>query len=151
VKDSVVSLTLIKCGVEPNQNTDVEMHYFTYALYPHAEDWRRGGTVQEGYKLNLPMYAVNGGEAGKCYSFASVEQNNVILETVKQAESGEGTVLRLYEAHNARTKATVKLPEGVKAAYITNLLEEIEEELPVKDGKITFTVKPYEIMTILLK
>ena len=75
----------------------------------------------------------------------------MILETVKQAESGEGTVLRLYEAHNARTKATVKLPEGVKAAYITNLLEEIEEELPVKDGKITFTVKPYEIMTILLK
>ena len=151
VKDGVVSLTLIKCGVEPNQNTDVEMHYFTYALYPHAEDWRRGGTVQEGYKLNLPMYAVSGGEAGKKYSFASVNRDNVILETVKQAECGEGTILRLYEAHNAKTKVTVKVPCDVKAAYITNLLEEIEEELTVKDGEITFVIKPYEIMTILLK
>jgi alpha-mannosidase len=97
------------------------------------------------------MYAVSGGEAGKKYSFASVNRDNVILETVKQAECGEGTILRLYEAHNAKTKVTVKVPCGVKAAYITNLLEEIEEELTVKDGEITFVIKPYEIMTILLK
>ena len=151
VKDGVVSLTLIKCGVEPNQNTDVEMHYFTYSLYPHAEDWRRGGTVQEGYKLNLPMYAVSGGESGKKYSFASVDKDNVVLETVKQAEDGNGTVLRLYESHNTKTKVTLAVPAGFKNAYSTNLLEQIEEELTVNDGKVTFTIKPYEIMTILLK
>ena len=151
VKDGVVSLTLIKCGVEPNQNTDVEMHYFTYSLYPHAEDWRRGGTVQEGYKLNLPMYAVSGGEPGKKYSFASVDKDNVVLETVKQAEDGNGTVLRLYESHNTKTKVTLAVPAGFKNAYSTNLLEQIEEELTVNDGKVTFTIKPYEIMTILLK
>ena len=151
IKDGVLSLTLIKCGVEPNQNTDVEMHYFTYALYPHAEDWRRGGTVQEGYKLNQPMLAVDSGEPGKQFSFASVNRDNVILETVKQAEDGNGTVLRLYEAHNARTKVTVTVPAHVTAAYSTNLLEQIEEELHVIDGKVTFIIKPYEIKTILLR
>ena len=50
-----------------------------------------------------------------------------------------------------KTKVTVKVPAGVQTAYITNLLEEIQEELTVKDDTITFTVKPYEIMTILLK
>ena len=151
VKDGVLSLTLIKCGVEPNPNTDVELHTFTYALYPHAEDWSRGGTVQEGYKLNQPMYVVAAGDPGKQYSFASVDKDNVILETVKQAEDGCGTVLRLYEAHNARTKVTLTLPSGVKAAYSTNLLEQIEEELAVVDGKISFNMKPYEIKTILLR
>ena len=31
------------------------------------------------------------------------------------------------------------------------VIEQIEEELTINDGKITFTVKPFEIMTILLK
>jgi alpha-mannosidase len=75
----------------------------------------------------------------------------VVLETVKQAEDGNGTVLRLYESHNTKTKVTLAVPEGFKNAYSTNLLEQIEEELTVNDGKVTFTIKPYEIMTILLK
>ena len=97
------------------------------------------------------MRAVEAGMPGNQFSFASVNRDNVILETVKQAEDGNGTVLRLYEAHNARTKVTLTVPKYVTAAYSTNLLEQIEEELCVVDGKITFTVKPYEIKTILLR
>ena len=43
------------------------------------------------------------------------------------------------------------VPAGTKAAYLTNLLEEIESELEVVDNTVTFTIKPYEIVTILLK
>lgn len=151
VHDGVIGLTLIKSGVEPNPNADVEVHEFTYSLYPHGETWKQAGTVQESYKINQPAYAVAGGEAGKCCSYASVDKRNVILETVKQAEDGNGTVLRLYECENARTKASLRVPAGVSRAYSTNLLEEIEEELPVLDGKVAFTIKPYEIKTILLR
>ena len=151
VLDGVIGLTLLKSGVEPNPNADVEVHEFTYSLLPHAETWQEAGTVQEAYKLNLPAYAVSGGEAGKAVSFASVNRRNVILETVKAAEKVEGTVLRLYECENARTKVTVKLPEGAKVAYLTNLLEEVESELAVVDGTVTFTIKPFEIVTLLVK
>ena len=84
-------------------------------------------------------------------SYASVDQRNVILETVKEAENGSGTVLRLYEFENARTKTVLHVPAGVTRAYSTNLLEEIEEELPVENGQVAFTIKPYEIKTILLQ
>ncbi len=151
VMNGVIGLTLIKCGVEPNPNTDVEVHNFTYALYPHSETWKQAGTVAEAYNLNQPAYAVLGGEVGKTVSYASVDKQNVILETVKQAESGDGTVLRLYECENGRTKVALTVPASVTKAYATNLLEEIEEELPVIGGKVTFTIKPYEIKTILLK
>lgn len=151
VNDGVIGLTLLKSGVEPHPNADVEVHEFTYSLLPHAESWQEAGTVQEAYKLNQSAYAVIGGEAGKTASLASVNKRNVILETVKAAENGEGTVLRLYECENARTKVTVQLPEGTKAAYLTNLLEEIESELDVVNGTVTFTIKPYEIITVLTK
>ena len=147
----VVSLTLIKCGVEPNPNADVEVHHFTYALYPHAGTWSAEGTVREAYCLNQPARVCQGGRPGKSFSYASVSPANVVLETVKKAENGQGVVLRLYECENARTRTELTLPEGVKAAYSCNLLEEIEEELPVENGKIRFITKPYEIKTILLK
>ena len=151
VNDGTIGLTLLKSGVEPNPNADVEIHEFTYSLLPHAESWQEAGTVAEAYKLNQPAYAVCGGEAGKAVSFASVNKRNVILETVKAAEDGEGTVLRLYECENARTKVTLTVPADTKSAYLTNLLEEIESELPVENGKVTFTIKPYEIITVLIK
>ena len=151
VLDGVIALTLVKSGIEPNPNADVELHSFTYSLYPHGETWKQAGTVRESYKLNLPAYTVLGGTPGKSYSLVSLDAANVVLETVKQAENGEGTVLRLYESENARTKTALTLPEGVTKAYETNLLEEIEAELPVVDGKLHFVMKPYEIKTILLR
>ena len=48
--DGVMTLTLIKSGIEPNPTADQEEHTFTYALYPHAEGWRRANTVTGGYE-----------------------------------------------------------------------------------------------------
>ena len=151
VKDGVIGLTLIKSGVDPNPNADVELHEFTYSLYPHAETWRQAGTVQEGYKLNYPLYAIHGGTPGAETCFASVDKPNVILETVKQAEDGNGTILRLYESENARIKTVLTVPPHFTKAYSTDLLEQIEEELLITEGKISLIVKPFEIKTILLR
>ena len=151
VRDGVIGLTLIKSGVEPNPNADVEVHEFTYSLYPHGEAWKQAGTVQESYKLNQPAYTVLGGEPGRNFRYTRVDQKNVILETIKQAEDGNGNILRLYECENARTRTALTLPEGVTKAYVTNLLEEIQGELPIHDGRVLFTIKPYEILTILLR
>ena len=151
VLNGVAALTLVKSGIEPNPNTDVELHRFTYALYPHGEGWQQAGTVRESYKLNQPAYAIAAGTPGRSRSFASVDAANVILETVKQAEEGCGTILRLYESENARTNVTLTLPAAVTGAWETNLLEEAEQELNVADGTVRFVMKPYEIKTILIK
>ena len=148
-KDGTISLTLIKSGVDPNPRADVEKHEFSYALYPHGGTWQQAATVQEGYQLNFPLYAVRGG-VGR-HSFASVDKPNVILETIKQAEDGNGIILRLYECENSRTKTALTVSADYKKAYSVNLLEQIEDELPITNSQITFTIKPYEIKTILLQ
>jgi len=151
VLEGVVALTLIKSGVEPNPNADVETHRFTYALYPHGETWKQAGTVQESYKLNQPAYVLPAGTPGKTYSYAAVDKSNVILETVKQAEDGQGTILRLYECENARTKFTLTVPPTTTQASVTNLLEEPQHPLTVTNGQIPCTIHPYEILTIRIE
>lgn len=92
-----MTLTLIKSGIEPNPTADQEEHTFTYALYPHAEGWRRANTVQEAMKLNQPLLSEEGGQAGCQNSFVWVDKSNVIIETVKMAEDDDGIIVRLYE------------------------------------------------------
>ena len=151
VKDSNMALTLIKSGTEPNPTTDQEEHEFTYAIYPHKEGWRGAGTVDEAYKLNQPLTAEMGTEEGKRYSYASVADSNVVLETIKKAENGEGTVLRMYESENSYTRTKLTINAEFEKACICNLLEEVQSEATVEGNVIDLVLKPYEVVTVLIK
>ena len=147
VKDGNMAITLIKSGIEPNPTTDQEEHFFTYAIYPHAETWRSAGTVQEAAKLNQPAYAVKGGVPGTTTSYASVNKSNVVLETIKQAEDGDGIIIRLYECENARTKASINLEGISKVTSIEecNLIEEKVCDVAKTEQGFDMIIKPYEI------
>lgn len=149
VKDGNMALTLIKSGIEPNPVTDQEEHFFTYALYPHAETWRNSETVQEAYKLNQPAYVLQGGIPKNKYTFASVDKKNVMLETVKEAEDRNGIILRIYEYENAATKAFVTLDLGGKKFKVEecNLLEESIVPVEADENGFFIRIKPYEIKT----
>ena len=148
VKDSNMALTLIKSGTEPNPTTDQEEHVFTYAIYPHAEGWRAAGTVAEAYKLNQPLLVQTQTAEQEAFSYASAAHANVIVETIKDAEDGSGTVLRLYESENAYTKTKLTVNADFEKAYICNLLEETEHEASVAGKEIQVVLKPYEVVTV---
>ena len=151
VKESELSLTLIKSGIEPNPNTDNEEHVFTYSLYPHAGGWKEGGTQAEAIRLNQPMTAVAGGQAGNAFSFVSADHDNVILETVKAAENGDGVILRVIEEQNKRTNVTLTLGHEVSSAEDCDLMENKTGEVDVKGHTLSFTIRPYEIKTIRVR
>lgn len=151
VHDGNMAITLIKSGIEPNPTTDQEQHVFTYAVYPHAETWRSAETVAQAYFLNQPAYAVNGGAAGKVFSLASVDAKNVIVETIKQAEDGDGVIVRMYECENARTQASLTWNRPITSVQECNLLEEPQEELVAEENQIPFTILPYEIKTFRIR
>jgi len=148
VKDANMALTLIKSGIEPNPTTDQEEHDFIYAIYPHAEGWRAAGTVAEAYKLNQPLLVQPQAKALEVFSYASVTNANVIIETIKRAEDGEGTVIRMYESENAYTKTKLTMNADFKKAFICNLLEETENEAVVSGKEIEVVLKPYEVVTV---
>ena len=147
-----MALTLIKSGIEPNPTTDQEEHDFTYALYPHAEGWRAAGTVAESYKLNQPlkveMNAQDKEEHRFC--FAEVQAPNIVIETIKRAEDGNGTIIRMYESENALTRTKITVNTEFTKAYICNLLEQEMQEAEVNGKEVSLLFKPYEIVTLEL-
>lgn len=150
-KDGDMALTLIKSGIEPNKTADQEEHTFTYALYPHHGTWKAEGTVQEAYKLNQRAYVVAGALKEQGSSFICVDKSNIIIETIKEAEVGDGVIVRLYECENSLTKAMLTFAKEVEEVIECNLIEEEEKQIANNGHTVAVTVKPYEVKTYKVK
>ncbi|MBQ2774519.1 MAG: alpha-mannosidase [Clostridia bacterium] len=148
IKDGHIRTSLLRCANNPNWAQDREMHYFTYALYPHAGTVENSNVVNHGYSLNLPLYCAKSTADHGSYSFVSADKDNIIIETVKRAEDSNDIVIRAYETWNKKTACSYKFAEAPKSVYICNLLEENEEEVPVNGDEINLEFKPFEIKTI---
>ena len=146
--DDDLSLTLIKTSHYPDESGDVGEHEFAYALFPHMGDWRDGGVIDEAYKFNIPARALFGVKARDTRSLIKLEGRGAVIESIKPAENGEGTVLRLYECFGGRRK--IKLCPGFdfERADIVNILEEKLESVQVVKGAVELTLRPYQILSI---
>ncbi len=154
VRDSVIGLTLIKSGTVPNPVADQEEHFFTYALYPHAGSLHSCDTIRQGYCLNAPVLVQKESARMAADSFMKVDQKNVIAETVKPAEDGDGVILRLYECENAQTAAEVTFGMGLTLQSLQecSLLEEpLGEPLEHEENGFTFRIRPFEIRTFRVR
>ena len=145
---SDLRLTLHKGGCRPDPFTDNGVHTMTYSLLPHMGAFDAETVIHPAYELNYQPVVVAGElNAPKLFS---VSNPGVICETVKSAEDVEGAyVLRLYESERNAANCTLTL-NGAKAAWVTNMLEEKQEQLPIVDGKIKLKFRPFEIKTILV-
>ena len=150
---NLLRLTLLRSATWPDPDADRERHHFTYALYPHAGGWQQALTVRHGYEFNYPLKAMqvapHAGAMPATHSFAGVAESNVVLTAIKHAEDGNGLIFRLYEWAGKGGVATIAVPPGATGATLTNLMEKPEgASLPVKEGKVTVPVSPFQIQTV---
>ena len=155
IHDNIMQLSLLKSGTEPYPEADQGEHTFVYSIYPHAGTVKESDTVELAYMLNNPMMAVQAtGEASvlpETFSVAYTDKKNVLVETVKEAEDSDATVLRLYECKNMRSKTELTLGFPAKSCYLCDMLENEEKELPIVDGKVKLDIRGFEIITLKLK
>lgn len=152
VKDGDVRLSLIKSGLRPDVRGDEGRHLFTYSLLPHASGFSVPSVVRPAYELNVPLIVSAAGLSTKSMdSIALFDTDNVVVESVKWAENGEGFVLRFYDALKAGRTVHIRFNVPVRTVYETNLLEENDHELMLKDSTVELLVKPFEIKTIFCR
>jgi alpha-mannosidase len=84
-------------------------------------------------------------------SLLSASSPNVIIETVKRAEDGDGIIVRLYESQRKRGVVQLRAGLAVETAWETNLLEENVSALTVENDTILLDLRPFQIMTLRLK
>ena len=115
-------LSLLRAPTSPDPEADQGEHRFTYSLLPHAGGWETE-TAAEAYRLNDPVIgyrcSVNGERLSVIgvqlpmdsekpitdyrspitvhHSLLTVSAPNIIIETVKRAEDGNGLIVRFYD------------------------------------------------------
>jgi Alpha-mannosidase len=138
------ALSLIKSGTHPDPGADKGLHLMTYSILPHGE-FSAQNVVRPAYELNVPIRFLEGPSIRPDTPLLSVSAPNVIAETVKVAEDGDGIIVRLYECEKSGCDTNVSFNFPHHKVYLTNMLEEIEREIDEKE-KIRF--RAFEIKTL---
>ena len=156
IHDNVMRITLLRSPTMPDPMADFGEHEFKYSLYPHAGAWSEA-TQREAYLLNDPIISYQSSVTSKQssvtrhVSLVNCDAPNVIIETIKRAEDGDGLIVRLYESQRKRGQVRVTFRSELEAAWVTNLLEENESALSVDQASIILNLKPYQIVTLRVK
>ena len=81
---------------------DQGMQHFHYSLLPHSGGWQEAGTVRRAAELNQPAWLLaatsHPGTLPQTASFMAVEPENIVVSALKQAEDGQGWIVRAYES-----------------------------------------------------
>jgi alpha-mannosidase len=152
-RDNVLRLSLLRSPTWPDPVADRGRQEFSFALYPHAGDWKQAMTVRHGFDFNyglkaLPVEAHEGAMPSR-HSFVSAEPANVVLTAIKKAEDGDGLVFHLYEWAGKSGEIKLTVPPGAQDAMETNLMEKPEgQPLAISGDAVTLPVKPFEIVAV---
>ena len=147
--------TLLRCQTCPNDVQDREYHEFTFSIYPHSNHVSSSEVVKEAFNVNYPAYAVfakaNNGELPSVYSFVSGNKENIVIETVKEAEDGNGIIVRAYETWNSKTDVEFTFCDEIKSVTECNLIEDGAEKVEFNGKTLKTQFKPFEIKTFRIK
>lgn len=151
IHNNLMRISLLRSPTAPDPHADEGEHDFTYSLYPHAGDWRFAQTTRHAYQLNCPLIAEltepHEGTLPRSYSFAKIDQENVIIDAIKKAEDSNAMIIRVYEAYGQRGDVTLKVGFDPTTVTEVDLMEENDESLEFEGNKICFKISPYEIKT----
>jgi len=151
IRQNTLRLSLLRAPIDPDPYADEGTHEFTYSLYPHEGTWR-DGTIENAAALNDPLRAVaaeaHGGSLPAAFVFASVDADNVIIDTIKKSEDDTSVIVRLYEALGSRGPVELTFGRAPKSVCECDLMEENEQPVKVVGHFVRFDIKPYEIRTL---
>jgi alpha-mannosidase len=146
---NVMSLSILRGTMSPDATADIGTHRLRYALYPHAGDWRGAQTVREAHCFNRPFVWANGTASDILRRpLACIEPANLIVDTLKPAEDGQGFVVRLYESTGSATKARLEFGIPVRNVHLSNTLEDRLAALGSENNACEFDVGPFQIVTL---
>lgn len=150
IYDNRMRITLMRSPNCPDRTSDHGINTFTYSLYPHAGTWS-DTTIEEAFDLNLPLEGylscAESAILGIEKSFVKVSKGNVVIDALKKSQDESAYILRMYEAKKERGDVSVYIGFDINKAVETNLMEEEEKEVKVKDNSFKVNFKPGEVKT----
>ena len=161
IKENVIRLSLLRSPhfpheLEPAKQADHRVmdqgtHRFRYGLLPHHGDWRAGASVRAAKEFNQGLMVLPGVALRPVEPIIRSLPQGVYVSSIKKAEDGPETVIRLYEGHGQTVKGTLESGYAIDQALECDLLERPGQKLAPSKGKLALKFSPYEIKTLRLK
>jgi alpha-mannosidase len=147
-----LALSLVRGPLSPDRGADIGVHRFCYALYPHAGDWRAANTVRRAACFARPLLWSRGTPDGMLAKpLVRTSAANVVIDTIKCAEDGEGWIVRFYESAGARAVAQLHFGVPLRQAWLSNTLEDKVSSLAIgSEHTLILGMRPFQISTIRL-
>ena len=83
------------------------------------------------------------------YSLVQCDAENIIIETVKQAEDGDVIIVRLFDVWNRKSMPKIKFGFSAKKIELCDMMENPIETIGSGD-EVSINVANYEIVTLKL-
>ena len=85
-------------------------------------------------------------------SFVEIDDPNIVFETLKPAEDGNGTILRLLDLGGTERTVRAKIPcLRPERVWQTDAVERGQSPVSMEEnGQFDLTVHPHEILTLRL-
>ncbi len=151
--DNTLRLTMLhtpKPRSYPDQAMqDIGRHKMAFGITGHDHCWRYHRDYKKAARFNQPLIAFNTGKHpgmnGKTISFMNVSSDLLKVSALKKAENSDEIVVRVFEAVGKQLDgAEIGFPLPVISARELNGAEEPMGEATVKNGKLVFSLKPYQ-------
>lgn len=180
--DTELSLSLLRAPLmrpERDEITGLGPFEFSYALMPHAGDWRTVGAPRLGYEFNAhpviaPIQDGRNDGVGCAWwrviadtapapltRFLTLAGAGILLTTAKRAEAEDALVVRLVESLGRPATARLTCPTPVESASECDLLERTPDDpacalkapaaVRVNDRELGLRFAPFEIKTVLIR
>jgi alpha-mannosidase len=153
--------TLPSTGWRSEINPKVEGHTpdnSAYSLFIHKGDWRRGEVYRRSleYQNKLKPILLTGEnhkpELPNQKSFLKIRPSNIVLSSLFCED--QKIIVRVYEQCGRSSNTELELPFKVKSAikidFNSHPLTENQEEITIKEKKISLKIKPWEIITLAI-
>ena len=152
-KPNQLRLSLLRSPTWPDSQSDEGLHKFTYALYPHKNNWKKAKTVHYGYELNIPLQVIfipPNQTKLSCLptqaEFLNLGAENLILMALKPSEKDlDKFIIRCYECYQQEGELELQGELNLKNKEKVNLLENRLNQ------ENYFQIKPSEIITMILE
>ncbi len=129
-------------------------HRFSYAILPYRGPWTVAMPLATGFLSPVVSQSVGAHRAGRAGGLTAgkwlvIEDDRVVLSTVKRAENGDGTILRVFNPTDRyfETELEVTLPHQ---ALVQSRLDEVDQAV-LGQGRIPLRMGPGEILTLRVR
>jgi alpha-mannosidase len=127
---------------------------FEYSICPHKGTWEESGAWQLAHNFNAPLKIVDApihsGNLPASFSLFSIEPKELIVTAIKKAEDDNSLVIRFYNTSDRQITGRISVFRELKKVTVTNLLEELLEDIPVSKDRIVISVRKHQIVTLKL-